>query len=82
MSLPSSTPDNPEETEIDRLLRELGIELPDENSEPDWDHAAVGNGETPLITDDPGLPDADEPVSYWLLHLPHRKPPWPPETES
>lgn len=78
----TSTPDNPEETEIDQLLRELGIELPDEECRTDWSHAAAGNGEIPLVTDDLSLSDPDEPVSYWLPHSPYRKTPWPPEAES
>lgn len=82
MSLSTSSPDNPGEIEIDRLLRELGIVLPDEDGLTDRNYAAGDNGEIPLITDDVGLPDADEPVSCWLPHLPDQMAPWLPEEGS
>lgn len=67
MSLPTSSTDNPEEIEIDRLLRELGIELPAVESIAGHTRAAEDNGDIPLISDDSGdLHDEVNGVSCWL----------------
>ena len=83
MSLPISSTDNPEEIEIDRLLRELGIELPVVESVAGYTLAADDNGEIPLVADDAGdLHDEVDGVICWLPQPLVRMTPWPPEMES
>lgn len=84
MALSATSPDNPEEIEIDRLLLELGIVLPAVED--------IVNQEPPLGIKNaqPSPPDAaaessqeeDSGASSWLPHLLAPMLPWPPETES
>jgi len=63
VSLPIPSPDNPEEIEIDRLLRELGIELPAIESIADYTRAADDNSEVPSNADEAAdLPDEAETI--------------------
>lgn len=85
----TSSSDNPEEIEIDRLLLELGIVLP--AVENTANHAppvgissalqSIGeNNNTEPLQDE--TQDEDNTVSFWLPHPRERFLSWPPETES
>lgn len=82
MSSPRSLTDIPEEAEIDRLLRELGIVLPEQETVPEPERDPVQQDPAVPLLDDVEPSDTEEPLSYWLASLPDRQLPWPPETES
>jgi len=84
VSLPSSSTDNPEEIEIDRLLRELGIVLPAVESVAIFTQTADANEAPPLIDDDAGdlRDDEIDVTDDWLPPTQPRMTPWPPEAES
>ena len=83
MSSPPSLPNDSEETEIDRLLLELGIELPALEPAADDSPAQDANSEYRAVVDDSDRPhDENDAVSFCLPHPQARFPPWPPETES
>lgn len=83
MSLPTSSSGNPEEIEIDRLLRELGIVLPAVESVTIFTQTADANRDPPLSSDDAGdLRDEVDDTDDWLPPTQPRMTPWPPEAES
>ena len=83
MPLPPSSPDIPEEIEIDRLLLELGIELPAVESLANTVLPAGVNGTLASITDDVESPqEENEVVSVWLPLPFTRTMPGSPESES
>lgn len=83
MSLPTSSSGNPEEIEIDRLLRELGIVLPAVESVAAFTQTAGTNRDPPLSSDDAGDPrDEVDDTDDWLPPTLLRMTPWPPEAGS
>lgn len=83
MSSPPSLPNDSEETEIDRLLLELGIELPAVEPTADDSTAQGANSEYRAVVDECDRPwDENDAASFYLPHPQARFPPWPPETES
>lgn len=83
MSLPISLPDNPEESEIDRLLFELGIKLPTIEIIADQCPPAGVHGSYALIADSNECPhDEDETDRYWVIRVRARIMPRLPDTES
>lgn len=85
MPLPPLLPSNLEEIEIDRLLLELGIELPAVESIASTALPAGVNGEPPSNPDDAESPQEQEEEEAVIFCLPlplARRISWPPETES
>lgn len=84
MALSATSPDNPEEIEIDRLLLELGIVLPAVEDIADQEPPLGIKNAQPSPHDAAAEPsqDEDSAASFWLPHLLTPMLPWPPETES
>ena len=81
--LPTSFPNISEEIEIDRLLLELGIELPAVESIAHTPLPVGVNSGSPASTDEAESPQDEEEAVFFALPLPLvRMLSWPPETES
>ena len=79
---PTASRDSPEEAEIDRLLHELGIELPASIGVHDSTGTAEGKDEVAQDSEDTDPLYPEEPIRYWFPGLPDQNSFWAMEPES